>query len=73
MSNLLYYVAALLQVPWPEPHTSPFVQVHYAFGKEPVEWGGGGPHDHLQMSAFWLFPASGTWLPRPHYHPHRFR
>lgn len=29
MSNtsLLYYVADLLQVPWPEPHTSPSVQV----------------------------------------------
>lgn len=60
MSNtsLLYYVADLLQVPWPEPHTSPSVQVHYAFGKEPVEWGTcGGPHDYLQMSAFWLFPS----------------
>lgn len=75
MSNpsLLYYVAALLQVPCPEPHTSPSGQVNYAIGKEPVEWGGGGPHDHFADVSLLAVPSLRDMAAPPHYLPHRFR
>ena len=66
MSNLslLYYVAALLQVPCPEPHTSPSGQVHYAIGKEPVEWGGGVHMTTCRCQPSGCSQPQGTWLPR---------